>query len=265
MPLGAHKFVRGQPAQGLQALGVVVGQQPGLPVLVELGGGPVVQAPDGGFLNRAVRAFDPAVGPRVRRLGRAVLHAVFPADAGKAVPTGQELVGLRRGLHAVAGPGGVHPVGPLVEHAPQKLGRRGPFGPGVQPGKRRFAGAANGPEGVLAAFFGLRLGEIDAQVADGAVLELLPRRALPVFAQRQAAAAVALEAVGAGAERDKCGTVACSAYGQSSSASKGGRRKATAPASSSAPSTVETDSGPRRAPVVVGRLRHLAPVSGLVR
>jgi hypothetical protein len=52
----------------------------------------------------------------------------------------------------------------------------------------------NGYEEVLLAFFGLNLGEIDVPVADGVVLELLFRRALPVFAPRQAADAVALEA-----------------------------------------------------------------------
>lgn len=45
------------------------------------------------------------------------------------------------------------------------------------------------------AFFSLYFREIDVQVADGLVLELLFRRALPVFVQRQAADAVALETV----------------------------------------------------------------------
>jgi len=85
-------------------------------------------------------------------------------------------------------------------------------------GKRYFAGAVNGYEEVLLAFFGLNLGEIDLQVADGVVLELLFRRALPVFAQRQAADAVALEATmqrldaaPAACKRDRCGIVAFSA------------------------------------------------------
>jgi hypothetical protein len=88
----------------------------------------------------------------------------------------------------------------------------------VEFGNRYLAGAVNGYEEVLLAFFGLNLGEIDMQVADGVVLELLFRRALPVFAQRQAADAVALEATmqrldaaPAACKRDRCGIVACSA------------------------------------------------------
>jgi len=88
----------------------------------------------------------------------------------------------------------------------------------VEFGKRYFAGAVHGYEEVRLAFFGLHLGEIDLQVADGVVLELLFRRALPVFAQRQAADAVALEATRqrldaapAAWKRDRGGIVACSA------------------------------------------------------
>ena len=57
----------------------------------------------------------------------------------------------------------------------------------MQLGKGHFAGAVDGHEEVLAAFFGVHFGEIDGQVADGVVLEFLFWRALPVFAQRQAA------------------------------------------------------------------------------
>ena len=72
--------------QRLRALGVVIGQQKGLQVLVEPVGGLVVEALDGCLLTRAVHALDLAVGPRVCRFGEPVLHAVFVADAVKAVP-----------------------------------------------------------------------------------------------------------------------------------------------------------------------------------
>ena len=85
-------------------------------------------------------------------------------------------------------------MGQLVEHAPQKFGRDHPLGVRVEFGKGHFAGAVNSHEEVLLAFFGPHFREIDGQVADRIVPELLFRRALPVFAQRQAADAVAVEA-----------------------------------------------------------------------
>jgi hypothetical protein len=48
-------------------------------------------------------------------------------------------------------------------------------------GKRHFAGAVNGHEEVLAAFFGLPFRQIDGQITDGVLLEFLFRRALPIF------------------------------------------------------------------------------------
>ena len=63
----------------------------------------------------------------------------------------------------------------------------------MQFGRRYFTGAVNGHEEVLLAFFGLDLGEINVQVADGIVLEFLFCRASPIFAQRQATDAVALK------------------------------------------------------------------------
>ena len=145
------------------------------------------------LLNRAIHALDLAVGPRVSRFGQAVLHAVFAANAVEAVPTGQELMRLWRELDAIVGQYGMHFIRQLFQHAPQEFGRHDPFRPWVQFSKRHLAGTVNGHEEVLAAFFGLHLGKVDVQIANGVVLELLFRRALPVFAQRQAADAVALE------------------------------------------------------------------------
>ena len=68
--------------QGLQALGVAVGQQEGLQVLIEFVGGLVVVALDGGFFAGAVHALNLA---GVCRLGEVVRYAVFSADLGKAV------------------------------------------------------------------------------------------------------------------------------------------------------------------------------------
>jgi len=118
LPPGPDKFVWGPPAQGLPALGVVVGQQKGLQMLVELVGGLVVEALDGGFFTRAVQALDRAVGPRVGRFGQAVLHALCAAEAVKTVPARQPLLRLRCKWHPVVGEHGRHLVRQLVEYAP---------------------------------------------------------------------------------------------------------------------------------------------------
>jgi len=65
-----------------------------LQVLVKLVGVLVMEALDGGLFEGAVQARDLAVGSRVRRLGRAVLHVVCAAAASKAVPARKPLVGL---------------------------------------------------------------------------------------------------------------------------------------------------------------------------
>ena len=115
-------------------------------MLVEFLRALVMEVLDGGFFNGAVQAFDLAVGPRMRRLGQAVLHALFAADAVKAVPTRQELVRLGSKLHPVVRQHGMHLIGQLVQHAPQKLDRDHPLGPRVQFNKGHLTGAVDGPE-----------------------------------------------------------------------------------------------------------------------
>jgi len=88
--------VWGKPAQVLQALGVVVGQQKGLQVLVEFVCRLVMEALNGGFLHRAVQALDLAISSRVRRFGQPMLHPIFTADAVETAPTRQKLTRLGR-------------------------------------------------------------------------------------------------------------------------------------------------------------------------
>ena len=189
LPLGTDEFVRREAAQGLEPFGVMVVQQKGLQVLVAFLRRLVVETLDGRFFNRAVRALDRAVRPRVGRLGQAVFHAVCPTDAVKTVPAGQQRMRLRRERRPVVGQDGMHFTGHLVEDAAQKL-RRHPLGPRVPCDEGYLAGAVDGRKQVPAAFRGPDLGKIDVEVADGVVLEFLFRRSLPVFAQRQSADAV---------------------------------------------------------------------------
>jgi hypothetical protein len=172
---------------------VVVGQQKGLQVSVEFVSILVMEALHGRLFNGAIHALNLPVGPRVGPFRQPVLYPVFAANAVKAVSAGQELVRLGRELHPIVRQHGMHLVRQLVEHAPQKLGRDHAFGPRVQLCKGYFAGAVNGHKEVLAAFFGLALGETNVQVVHRVVLELLFRQALFVSVRGQAADAVALE------------------------------------------------------------------------
>lgn len=65
---------------------MVIGQQKGLQVLVELLRRLIVEALDGGLFQRAIHPFDLAVGPGVSGLGQAMLDAIFAANAVKTVP-----------------------------------------------------------------------------------------------------------------------------------------------------------------------------------
>ena len=121
-------------------------------MLVEFVGSLVVVALDGGFFDGAVHALDPAVGPRVRRLGQPVLHPEGPADAGNSVAAGKPLVGLQRELYPVVGQYGVGFVRQLVPYPPQKIRRDHARRPRVQLRKRRFAGAVDGHKNAHEAF-----------------------------------------------------------------------------------------------------------------
>ena len=182
MPLNTDKFVWREAAQGLEPLGVLVGQQKGLPVFGWLGRGLVMLTPDGRLLGGAVHALHLAGGPGMSGLGQAMFYALFAANAVETVPTGQKLMRLGRERHPVVGQDGMHLVRQLVQHPTQKFGGHGALGAGVAFGKGDFARAVKGHEELLAAFPGLHLGKIDVQVANRTVFGLLFRRALPVFA-----------------------------------------------------------------------------------
>ena len=85
-------------------------------MLVQLGRGLVIAALHGGLLNRAVHAFDLAVGPGVTGLGEAVLDAVLGADAVEDVPKGPGLVAHVAELDAVVGQHRVRPVRQLGQY-----------------------------------------------------------------------------------------------------------------------------------------------------
>ena len=129
-----------QATQPLESFSVVVGQQKGLQVLVELFRGLVMVALDGGFFNRAVHALDLAIGPGVRGLREAVLDAVLIAYAAKNVAPGSDLMGHVAKLGAVVGQHGMHLVGQGGQYPAQELGSQHFSGAGLQLGEGYLAG-----------------------------------------------------------------------------------------------------------------------------
>jgi hypothetical protein len=85
----------------------------------------------------------------------------------------------------------MHLIGDGCQHPAQEVGGQHFGRSGLQLGEGQLAGAVNGYEEVLAAFFGVDFGKIHVQIANGIVLEflLLFRR----FRAGQPADAVALK------------------------------------------------------------------------
>ena len=157
----------------------MVGQQKGGQGLVELGRGLVVVALPGGFLERAVEAFDRAVGPRGRGFGQAVRHPESTTNTGETVPAGKPLMGRHSELAPVVGQHGRGFVGPLFQHPPQKVRRN--HARGGRSAKATLLAQVDGPKQVLAAFFAAPVGKANGPVADRLVLELFLRHGLPLL------------------------------------------------------------------------------------
>nr|GEW82229.1 hypothetical protein [Tanacetum cinerariifolium] len=102
--------------------------------------------------------------------------------------SGRELLRLRCKLHLVVLQHGMHLIGQLIKHAPQKFGGHHPFGPWVQFGKSHFAGAVDGHEEVLAA---VRFPKSSASSYQGDPAKKVSSPA----ARRQAAQGLALRAL----------------------------------------------------------------------
>lgn len=81
MEAGTDELIGGQPGQGFEPFGEVVGIEERGQVLPELGMVVVMISAHGSFLDGAVHAFDLAVGPRMVGLGEAVLDAVAPTGS----------------------------------------------------------------------------------------------------------------------------------------------------------------------------------------
>lgn len=140
----ADKFVGCFAPQALEAFAVVVGEQKGLQVLVELFSRLVVVALPGGFFWGGVEALDLAIGPGAGGLGEAVLDAVFVAHAVEDMPPGVDLVGHIAKLCPVVGQHFGHLIRDSGQYPAQEVRRRPLRGPRLQPGEGQLSGAVDG-------------------------------------------------------------------------------------------------------------------------
>ena len=100
-PCFADGFVGGETLEGLQSAAEVVGVDEVVEVPAELVVGVVVEALDGGFLDRPVHAFDLTVGPGMARLGQPVIDVVLGAGIFECV--GEELLAVIHGATDLGG------------------------------------------------------------------------------------------------------------------------------------------------------------------
>jgi len=163
-----ERFERCFEAEGLELLGVVVGQQPVPDVAPQIVDRGVVEGADGRVLDGANHPFGLPVGPRVIRLGEPVLYIMFGADASEDVGDGAALNPLvvLDELNAVVGQHRVDLVGDSHEQSLEEAGgdqlRRLP----VDPGEDQLGCAVDGHEQIGLAALVAQLGDVEVEVAD---------------------------------------------------------------------------------------------------
>ena len=170
-PDPANVFVRGQPVQGLQSAGVVVGDHEQVEVVRQLLMAVVVISFDGGVLDGAVHPFDLPVGPGMVRFGQPVLDAVLTAE-----PVEQMHAELRRGsgsitrrvaeLDAIVSQHGVDAIRYRLDHGIQERHGALPVGNLRQTGDSELRSSVDGNEQVELALSGTHLGNVEMEEAD---------------------------------------------------------------------------------------------------
>ena len=158
--------------------------------------GIVVEAFNGGLLDRSVHPLDLAVGPRMVGFGQQVLDPVgfanhveahLPGIGGVPIPW---LVGE---LNAVVGQDRVDAVGNGLKYMLKKLPGGAPVRFVDEMGHGKLAGAVDGHEEIELALGRLHLGDVDVEETDRVALELRPLR-LVALDVRQARDAMPLQA-----------------------------------------------------------------------
>jgi hypothetical protein len=218
LPARTDELERREAGQGFESFCEVVGVEEGGEVFLELSMGLVMIGANCCFLDRAIHAFDLAVGPRVVGLGEAVIDIVastreFESVSPEDLASGQGQLdvlrcrsGIARGgeVGAVVGKNDVDAVGDGLDQFIQELRSDAAGGLLDQPGESELGSAVDRDEEVEFSLLGADLCQIDMEVTDGIGFELLAGRA-GCIEMGQSADAVALEATvkgGAGELRD---------------------------------------------------------------
>ena len=218
LPARRDELERGEASQSFETFREVVGVEEGSEVLLELGMGLVMIGTNSSFLDRAIHAFDLAVGPRVVGLGEAVIDIVastreFESVSPEDLASGQgqlDVLRSRSGIArrsevgAVVGENNMDAVGNGLDQFIQELCSDAAGGLLDQLDESELGSAVDRDKEVEFSLLGADLCQIDMEVTDGIGFELLAGRA-GCIEMGQPADAVALEATvkgGAGELRD---------------------------------------------------------------
>lgn len=85
LPLLADELIGSEAFESFESFGEVVGHEEGLQVFLELLMGLIVEAFDGGILERPVHVLDLPVGPGMFGFGAAVFNGILLAGPGKGM------------------------------------------------------------------------------------------------------------------------------------------------------------------------------------
>ncbi len=203
----AEELVRGETGEGFEAFGEVVGVEESGEVEGELTVAPVVVGANGGLFDRAVHAFDLAVGPGMVGFGEAVVDVETCAGEFESVGS-EEFTALESEFDVGGGGAGVawsSEVGTVVgedgvdavrESFLQSVEKGGSFrssGARNQAGESEFGSAIDGDEEEELTLGSADFGQIKVKVTDGVGFEFFACRSRGVE-MREAADALALEA-----------------------------------------------------------------------
>ena len=191
-PAFTDEFIWREPFERLQSAPVIVGIDEVIKVLFQLVMIVVVIPFDRCFLDRAVHAFNLAIGPWVFDFCPSMINAVLGTDTVKDMNARMFVVGKVGELDTVVCQDGVDHIGHHFEQVAQECRRRhfSRFLHQLDNGELR--GAVNGNEQIEFAFFRADFSDINMKIADRASLEFLLGRFI-TFHLRQAGDAMTFQ------------------------------------------------------------------------
>ena len=179
-PCFADGFVGREALEGLQSAGKIISADEVGQVSAQLVVRRIVEALDGSFLDGAVHALDLPVGPRMSRLGEAMVDAVLGAgifervcpDRLAAVEREPDIVCRRAGVSwrgevgTVVGQDDMDAIRHGLDQRPQEVSGDAARRLLVQFDEGKLCGAIDGNQEVELALFGSDLGDIHVEVAE---------------------------------------------------------------------------------------------------